>query len=72
MSPIEFEGCNVVYAKYQPEYLSLPAKIDPEGNVTTCWELSDEEIKLLIETKKLFIDMMTFNKPLMPIRPYVI
>lgn len=72
MKPIDFEGANVVYAKDQPEYLPLPAKKEPDGKVTTCWELTDEEIEVILKTKKLYIQMLTFNNPLTPILPSVI
>lgn len=73
MKPIEFEGHNIVYAKDQPEYLSLPGKKieGPQGELITCWELSDEEIAILVKTKKLWLSIWTFGQPLQPIRPYV-
>ena len=69
MKPIEFEGANCIYGAGQREYLPLPAyKEDNErGLVVTCWELNEEEIKELIEKKRLYVGMMTFNKPLQPL-----
>lgn len=50
MEPIEFEGCNVIYAKDQPEYIPLPAKKTEDGTVTTCWKLSADELAQIQET----------------------
>lgn len=72
MNPIEFPEQNIVFAKDQPEYLPLPAYKKPDGEVITVWELSDDEIDVLLRTRKLHIKMLTFNKPLMPIAPFVV
>lgn len=71
MKPIEFEGVNVTYAKDQPEYLPLPAQRINNNTILTCWELTDEEIEKMIDTKKIWIGIMTFNKPLQPFLPSV-
>ncbi|RKT01084.1 hypothetical protein [Chryseobacterium defluvii] len=67
MKAIEFKEQNVVFAENQPEYLSLPAFKSEEGDVVTCWELSDEEIEKIKETKNIFLAIKTFNHPLQPI-----
>ena len=69
MIPIEFEQCNTVYAKDQPEYQPLPAYKSPSGTVVSCWELTEEDIQRIIRTRKLYISMLTFNQPLQPILP---
>lgn len=71
MKPIEFQGCNVTFAKDQPEYQPLPAFKDEKGNVTTCWEFTTEELAIIAKTGKLYISISTFNQPLQPILPYV-
>lgn len=71
MKPTEFEGHNVVFAKDQPEYKPLPAfrdPKDPNGEVTTCWELSENDLKKINETGKIYLSMWTFNNPLQPVR----
>ena len=70
MKPVEFPGHNVVFAKDQPEYLPLPALRvpGPEGEVITCWELSDEELEEIKRTKRIYLSQWTFNNPLQPIR----
>lgn len=67
MKPIEFSEQNTVYAKDQPEYTPLPVLKNEEGDVVSCWELSEEEIKQIVETKQLYIKVKTFNHPLQPI-----
>lgn len=67
MKPIEFPEQNVVYAKNQPEYLPLPAYKTEDGDVITCWEFSEQEIKEIQKTGKLWIAVKTFDNPLQPI-----
>lgn len=73
MKPIEFEGSNVVLAKDQPEYQPLPVLTvgDPEGTVISCWELSDDDIETLRQTRKLWFSQLTFGQPLQPQLPQV-
>lgn len=68
MKPIPFKHQNVVFAKDQPEYIPLPAlKLDTdEGEVISCWKMSfKDRIKVLI-TGKVWLSLVTFNKPLTP------
>lgn len=67
MAPKEFPEQNVIFAKDQPEYNPLPAFRDEKGDVVTCWELSDEEIERLIQTKTIYQAVKTFNNPLQPV-----
>ena len=67
MEPIEFEGCNVIYAKDQPEYIPLPAKKMEDGTVTTCWKLTPDELERIQETGIIWLHMLTFNQPLQPV-----
>lgn len=73
MTPIEFPGHNVVYAKDQPEYQPLPAlhMRDAEGTVISCWQLTEEEKEIIAKEGKLYIKMLTFNQALTPILPMV-
>lgn len=57
-----------VYAKNQPQYLPLPARVDSEGTVVTCWQLTWRERLTLLLRGTLFLTLLTFNKPLQPIR----
>lgn len=67
MTPVKFDGFNVVFAENQTEYKPLPAFKDENGNVVTCWELSHEDFEKLVETKRIYLSVMTFNNPLQPV-----
>lgn len=66
MKPINFKEQNVVYAKDQPEYMPLPALKFEDGTVVSCWKLSWREILKIIFTRKIWLGILTFNKPLQP------
>ena len=68
MKPTEFKGQNVVFAKDQPEYLPLPAlRIDgPEGYVISCWKMTFKERIMALITGRVWLSLMSFNKPLTP------
>lgn len=68
MKPIDFKEQNVVLAENQPEYQSLPAlKIEGhEGQVTSCWGLSFTERLRVLFTGKIWVSLLSFNKPLTP------
>ena len=68
MKIIDFPGSNAVYAKTQPEYLPLPSHKTPDGLVTSCWEPTFWECIRLMMGAKLWLTVMTFNKPLQPQR----
>jgi hypothetical protein len=66
MKPIKFKEQNCTFAESQPEYLPLPAFKTESGEVISCWHLSlFERIQLLI-TGKLWVSLLSFNKPLTP------
>lgn len=67
MIPTEFENQNIVFAKDQPEYLPLPAHKTEDGRVISFWKLEDGDIEKIKELGGIYIDSMTFNKPLQPI-----
>lgn len=68
MKVINFKECNSIYAKDQPEYLPLPSHKTEDGKVTSCWKLSFwERLKVLI-TGRIFLQILTFNKPLQPLK----
>ncbi len=70
MKPIEFPEQNVVFAKDQLEYNPLPAHRteDRESAVTSCWELSDEDLAEITKTRRIYVTLLTFRHPLQPIR----
>lgn len=67
MKPIKFPEVNVTYAEDQPEYQPLPVFRQRDGIVVSCWELTDEEIEKIKESKQIFLSVMTFNQPLQPL-----
>ena len=68
MKPIDLKNFNTVIAKDQPEYISLPAHASADGVITTCWELTFlERIKVLF-FGLIYLQVMTFGKPLQPIK----
>ena len=69
MKPIKFKEANTTFAKDQPQYQPLPAlvKEGQHGDVVTCWHLSFKERAKILITGKLWLNMMTFKKPLTPV-----
>jgi hypothetical protein len=69
MKPILFPEQNTVFAKDQPQYQPLPAFRDsgPEGYVVTCWKLSWRDRLRIVFAGKLWLKMMTYQKPLQPV-----
>lgn len=68
MKPIEFEGQTDVYAKDQPEYQPLPVlKLEgSKGEVIACWKMSFWERVKVLFTGKVWVSLLSFNKPLTP------
>ena len=67
MEAIKFKECNVDFAKNQEEYKTLPAFADTKnGVVTTCYKLSLKDLIKIIFTRKIWLSLLTFNKPLTP------
>lgn len=69
MQPLNFEGANVVFAANQPEYIPLPAEYrgGKSGEILTCWELTPDELKTVLETGKIWLGVLTFGQPLQPV-----
>lgn len=68
MKIIDFPGSNAIYAKNQPEYLPLPSHRTADGFVTSCWEPTIWECIKMIFGAKIWVMIMTNNKPLQPQR----
>ena len=66
MEPIKFEGYNAIFAKDQPEYLNLPSHKSEDGMVTSCWKLTFWERLKVLFSGRIFLQILTFNKPLQP------
>lgn len=75
MTPIEFDGQTHVLAKDQPEYRPLPVQVYTTAELDiamlSCWELTDEDIEILRQTRKLWLSQLTFGNPLQPQLPSV-
>lgn len=68
MRAIDFKGTNCVYAENQSQYIDLPVHKTPDGVATSCWKLSFvERIKVLFKGK-IYLSVMTFDKPLQPLK----
>ncbi len=76
MRPIDFPESNTIFAKHQGEYVSLPAfydysNLDGErhfGRVVHCWKLSWRERLRVILSGRMWVQVLTFEKPLQPVR----
>jgi hypothetical protein len=71
MKAIEFPEANAIFAKNQDAYLQLPAYKAPDGIVTSCYQLTWKERLQVLFGAKVFLSLMTFNKPLQPQKLYV-
>lgn len=71
MIPIDpaIEGLTFVeYAKNQPQYRGLPARVDEQGVAITCWTLTWRERVKMALLGKFYLTIMTFHQPLQPIK----
>ena len=68
MKPTTFKHQNTVFAKDQKEYQPLPAlRLDTkEGEVISCWKLSFIERVRVLFLGRIWVSLMSFNKPLTP------
>lgn len=57
-----------VFAKNQPEYLQLPAYVDPDGTVVTRWQLTWRERARIVFGGTLWLSILTFGNPLQPVK----
>jgi len=69
MKPIAFEEVTVVAGEGQPEYQELPVHWDQgaEGACTSCWELDENDLRLLQENKVIWLTQYAYNSPLQPV-----
>ena len=76
MTPVEptlHEGARlVVIAKDQPQYFPIIASVDDEGVVMTEWELTADELHLLLCGGRIRLWCHTFCSPLQPVSLEVI
>ncbi len=64
--PVEFPEQNCVFGKppsmTDEQCVALPAHKSPE-QIISCWELSDEEIEMLIKTKRVYLSVIGGVQP---------
>jgi hypothetical protein len=58
----------VVYAKDQPEYNPLPSIKQSDGCVVTRWAMSWRERLRVLLTGSIYLEVLTFNQPLQPLK----
>lgn len=66
MEAIEFEGVNVRIAEHQPEYQTLPAKIE-NGSAMFAFKLDEEELKEVAKTGVIYWKQFTQGQPMQPV-----
>lgn len=70
MSPIVpgLDLPEIIYAKDQPEYRPLPIYKNEDGFVLSRWHLTWKERFLVLLRGDIYLSILTFNKPLQPIK----
>lgn len=58
----------VVFAEDQPQYRPLPAIKSADGRVTTKWKLTWAERFTVLFGGHLWLQVLTFNRPLQPVK----
>jgi hypothetical protein len=58
----------VQIAEHQPEYLTLPALITPDGRVVSQWQPTANDLLLLANGVPVTLVLHTFGLPLQPIQ----
>lgn len=66
MKPIEFPEMTGVAAETQPEFENMPMYRDAD-EVISCWELTPEEIKEIIETGHIWVRLYAGSGFIQPI-----
>lgn len=67
MHPVKFDEANTLIGANQPEYITVPAYVDPDGQqVSTCWALTWKERLIVLITGHVFLHQLTFGNPLQP------
>ena len=73
MEPITFKETNGVFARDQPQYYPLPVWKKPDdenGTIVCCWKATWQERLRILFTGRLYLSLLSFNKPLTPNRIY--
>lgn len=69
MKAIQFKEQTVILAENQPEYTPLPVFINdsPEREMVACFELSQEEMDVLIKSRQIWFTQFTFGNLFQPV-----
>jgi hypothetical protein len=64
------ESKEIIYAKNQPEYNPLRTLVSamPDRRVWSRWTLTPEQRKAVAEGADIFLEYLTFGRPLQPLR----
>jgi hypothetical protein len=57
----------LLIAKDQDEYETLPAVDCGNGVILTRWEVTEEDLERIKETKSIYIYLWTFGNPVQPL-----
>lgn len=67
MIPTAFPEVNATFAKDQEPYIPLPSWKGDDGEVITCWKLTRWERFCVAFTGRIWLRVLSFNKPLQPV-----
>lgn len=68
MRSLKFEGCNMAIAGNQQQYQTIHAKLEPTGECTMIFELTDEEVAEIVRTKKIVYQRLTIGNKFQPMK----
>ena len=67
MKPIEFKEANTNFGVGQESVEPMPALyLGEHGEVISCWKMTFKEALRLLFTRKIWLCIVTFGKPLQP------
>lgn len=58
---------NQTIAEEQEDYLTIPAHVTPEGMLCFAMELDKKELEQIQKSKTIYVNLITFNRPMPPI-----
>lgn len=69
MNVVRFPGVTVVLGENQPQYKPLPVMEvpGPEGEMISCFEMTEEEFETIKRTRRIYVSQLTFGHPFQPV-----
>lgn len=68
MKPIEFPEQNNIATSDDENVKPLPICISSDGfQAISCWEVTDEDIERIKQTKRIYLSQMNYGAPLYPV-----